>query len=90
MGGLFKMKKEAKEYIIIGLCLIIGVGLGIGIGIMVIANVNYETGFIEGYCADREGIQNIKHLNLSFWEEDIINCTHCKRGCVTQAVSRTG
>ena len=76
-----------EENMITGLFITLGVIVAILIGIFVIDNVGYETGFIEGYCSDREGIQDIRHLNLSFWEEDTINCTLCKKGCVTIAVS---
>ena len=81
---------KTKENIIVGASIGLGIGLIILVGIIVLDNVGYEVGFVEGYCVDREGMQDIKHLNLSFWEEDIINCTHCKKGCITSAVARTG
>ena len=69
------MNKYLKEYIIPAIFCGVGIGIVILIGIYVIQDVSYESGFFDGFCVDKNESYNKTELNITFYDNDIINCS---------------
>ena len=69
------MNKYLKEYIIPAIVGGAGIAFIILIGIYVIRDVSYERGFFDGFCIDKNESYDKTELNITFYDNDIINCS---------------
>lgn len=72
---MIKINKETKDHIMSGFIAGMTLALIVIVGIIVLDEVGYEVGFLDGYCQDKEGIYNISHLNMSSDFDDLVNCS---------------
>lgn len=79
------MNKQDIIMLVITIIILFGI---LFIGFKVMKNVGNEIKYLLDYCKDKEGDIDISNLNLSFYEEDVMNCTKCNQGqCFTEAIA---
>ena len=81
--------KKILIFSIQALSLLIVLVLIFVVGIYVVNKVGYQTGFLNGYCFDKEGMVDVSSLPLNMLEDKFINCSLCNEGkCFSTSISK--